>query len=376
MRALKPTIGVIVSLLLFSTTVLSPLTPGVRATGIPLLNGDYAVYSLGDPPEDCLGTTPLYSALFEFENKSFSGACPGTIRWEVVGNVGSTLEIRFAMSGWPKDRITLEWQYPSEPPNQTLYERIYAALNAEYIIWVDRDTLEATTDEGTYVGRWSFHSSTAEIASEREEVARNWYNGSSISANLSVVKELPLGMSEVLKREYGVDTFVLARTGWISPVPEGIERWLYDLGGGWQQLWPSAPVYDASSTLLLVGLSRFYSDLLFNLYGIFWLDQLTRPWSDARPLTSLVLVDTNIITLPGSTEDDGGGLDDTNDGGGMGGNGSNEGPPWLTIILFAMVAVGVVLLVYLRLRPRRQDQRSASNGTLAGRGDLAGRHKD
>lgn len=341
----------IVGMALLTVGILGAVPADVAAQGPTLQPGDYAVYSLGDPPDECQATTPLYPPLFGTEDRTFAGACNGTIRWEILGLTENGAEVRLRMTGWPRHHIYFEDSFSDRPEEkERLLDLINATLNAEHVLLVDFATLDVTTQEGAYVGRWSFQVGSAELAAQHIELARNWYNGTSISANVTVVKDLPLGMSEVLKREYGVDTFAFAQTGWIEPVPEGIERYLYDVGGGWQQLWPSAPVYDASSSLLLVSLSRFYSDLLFNLYGVFWLDQLDRAWPDARPLTSLILVDTNVIALPGLP--DGGGAGDPDVGGDTETGAPGEGPPWATMLLFAAIAVSVVLLAYQRLRPR------------------------
>ncbi len=355
MQALLIKASVTAGCIFLTLGILGPLSQEAHAQGLTLRVGDFAEYSLGDPPDDCLSTTPLYSPLFGVEDRAFAAACPGTLRWEVLRATDDGVEVRLGMSGWPSDYVLFESKEYYR--NETMYERVRATLNAEHVLWIDRNTLDMTTSNGTYVGRWDFHVTNEEVASERMELARHWYNGSSISADVSVVREFHQGMSEVLNQEYGVETFVLAQTGWIEPIPEGIERYLYDLGGGWLRLRASAPVYDASSSLLLVTLSPFYSDLLFNLYGVFWLDQLTRPWPDARYLTSLILVDTNVIALPGSP--DGGGLPGEPDtggdtGGDTGTDSAGAGPPWVTLVLFAAMAAAVVLLAYRKLRPRHR----------------------
>ncbi|MEE9181892.1 MAG: hypothetical protein V3U33_04925, partial [candidate division NC10 bacterium] len=239
--------------------------------------------------------------------------------------------------------------------------RVIAALSATHLIQVSLADMEMTADDGAYLGRWSFHLTPAEVAGGRADVIRNWYQGRSIQAEVSVTKVLLGGTEATLQEVYGVDTFVSVLSAIDESFPEGLEQYVYNIEGGWRTLFRTGPIHDPPSSLLLYSFGVHYSDLLFNLYAIIWWDDLAYLYPNAAP-SSITLVDTNIIPLPTSQggETDGQGEESGTDAGGQNetgivGPGDSLGLaslPWLPVILFAAVAIVITAVAYQRFRPR------------------------
>jgi len=169
--------------------------------------------------------------------------------------------------------------------------------------------------------------------------------------------------TDAARAAFGTETFVWAATASDEPFPAGLDNYTVTLVGGWTTLLRSGPIYHPTELLLLFDVGTFYSDVLFNLNGVIWLYPAETPWAN-YPYTwsSMRLLETNIIQLPGSDPGEGG----TGDGGegtnNSGGEGSGSGPPapgpsqppWLTIGLFAVAAAAVVVLAAGRLLPRKK----------------------
>ncbi|MEE9173972.1 MAG: hypothetical protein V3U30_03230 [Thermoplasmata archaeon] len=294
--------------------------------------------------------------------------CEVTLRWDVLGVSEGIATVRLNMDGWDMEDVRIRDKSIWDESEAPLFVAVAEALNADHDLRVDLATWDVILPNGTYVGRWGFHLSSAEVAAGRTEVTRNWYNGTVIEGNVDVTKEVALGMEDVLAREYGVDTFARTQTGWIQPLPEGLERWIYNLGGGWTRLFPSGPVHDAASSLLLATPGKTYSDLLFRLYGILWLESDFRIAPDAVALSSIALVDTNLIPLPGrATEDTGPGEEE-----GEPGEGTPEvspDNPWPTLGLFAAAAAVAAVLAYRWFRPARSREDAGEEETWPSSGD-------
>ncbi len=331
------------------------LAPGATAPGTSLLvPGDYAVYSIGIRDE-CVPGTYLYSPLFGLSSRAWVEACPVTVRWEVLDLADGIASVRLGMEGWRQENIKVS----DLPRGDPVTAEILAHLNADHLLRVDVSTLETYNETGVSIGRWGFHLTTAEIASGEALLARNWYNQSEIPAQVAVTQDL-ISYNEIgVSRAYGVDTFAWAETGGELPFPAGLEEWVYNIGGGWQTLKASGPIYDAASSLLLYCLGVHYSDLLFNLYGIIWIDVGERVWPDTYPST-ISLIETNVINMPGQIgEDDMGGPGDGSDPGGeddspVQEDGSGAQIPWPTIALFAAVTAAVGFVAYRTLLLRKR----------------------
>ncbi len=380
----------------------------VPASADSLLSpGDYAVYTFGE----CTGprATYFFPPFYGIEDAEDPGdqikmwglACPVTLRWDVLSVGDGVAETQIYMEGWRygygdgKKYMYVGNETWSLYDDDPFHQEIVAILHTKHIVRIDLDTMDVTTQEGAYLGRWGFLVTPAEVAYGRADVIRNWYNGTALEANVTVTKELVFGQEVGLQRAYGVDTFITIRT-WPTkvPFPEGLGRYLFTTTGGWNELRSASRVHDAATSLLLVSKSYHYDDLFFNLYGIIWLrDWSPLPGGGEWGVSSLTLVDTNIIDLPELEEDDGtGDQDDGSDSGddsgddgaggqdGSGGDGDaggdgtgDDGPvppgfPWLTVSLFAAVAVVTALLAYQRLRPRREEKEGGTGSRREQRG--------
>ncbi|MFQ5919936.1 MAG: hypothetical protein ACE5I4_07830 [Thermoplasmata archaeon] len=285
----------------------------------------------------------------------------------------ATVELQ--MSGWGRDGTYVkvrseDWRPENSDP---LYIGILDVLHAKRTLLVNLDTMDVT-EGNTYIGRWTFHVTPAEMATGRFEVIRNWLEGTSLTVPLQVTKSVDPGDVDNLKAVYGIDTFVDIFGGGGS-VPDSIHRYMVS---GWgqklQTIPPAGRYHDPETSLLLVSYSWHYDDLLFNLAGLIMLtDWDDFPGGTKGHFSFMHLVETNIIELPvpeaGGTGggsggagggdaggDTGQGSEDEGTGPGDGTEvgGASDGPglfPWSAVFLFAAVAVLVAVVAYLRLRP-------------------------
>lgn len=293
-------------LLLPSTGLNQAVEPGWE-TNLDL--GDYAVYSFGSctPPH-----IALYPPFYGFEETDdpdalvwgMAWACPVTLRWEVLSAGPNTAEIQIGMDGWfyrwtelgNDEGIIIGSRQWFPGPEDPIRDVINATLHTVHSIQVDLATMDATAAGGSYLGRWPFHIPRADITAERTEIVREWYHGTSVSANVSVRTSLSLRADRTMQRYYDVNAFVEARTGADVPFPVGLERYVHGIGGGWHTLNVVAALYDAETSLLLTTLNTLPDDLLFNLYGLIWIgDDFQGP---ANPFWStLALVETNVLDV-------------------------------------------------------------------------------
>lgn len=350
--------------------------PVHAADGSPLVAGDYAAYTIGV----CEREQYLYPPFFEIEDaedpgdqiQMWSRACSVTLRWEVLSIQPGLAEIQIFMDGWRygfengKKYMYVGSQTWSLPDDDPFHAKTVEILHTRHTVRLDLNTLDATTLEGTYLGRWGFLIAPSEVASGRAEVVRNWYRGTSVEANVTVTKDLALEWEVGLQRAFGTETFIKVAT-WPTkiPFPDDLGRYLFSTSGGWNELRPASRVHDAVTSLLLVSQSDYYDDLLFNLYGIIWLrDFAPFPGGIEYGGVTISLVDTNLIQLPGPPDDD---QDPPPDGDvgdgdtpGDSGNGQDQDPggvvlpgvEWPTIVLFMAAAVTVVVALLAYRRPR------------------------
>ncbi|MEE9592875.1 MAG: hypothetical protein V3W28_04765 [Thermoplasmata archaeon] len=358
--------------------------------------GDYAVYTIGS----CgAGDVWFYSPFYGFEETEnpydqvqiWVRACSVRLRWNVTAVNDGIAEISLEMRGWYywegyRDGewfITMGvgpyyWRPDTDDP---IFHEINATLNAKHTLRVDLSTMDVTSEDGTYLGRWIFLITAEEVIAGQEQILRRWYNETVVTANVTVLNDLD-GPSEVgFEALYDTETFVSSRTRLDEPFPEGLDRYLYSLGGGWKTLLRASPLYHPGASLLLTNTGRHYNDVLFNLYGLILIDGwISVP--DAYPST-MTLVDTNLIDLPdddadglpntwevldydpkiweATPDEDGGGNGDADgedpgdgegpgEGDGTNGDGGGETPsawgiPWTTIGLLAAIAVVAVIVV-------------------------------
>lgn len=346
--------------------------------------GDYAEYV----SDDCFpGRVWFYPPFFGFpdtDNPSdqiiiHAKVCPITLRWEVVDVSGGTARVQVQMAGWGTESqpgAFLRVRNDTWKPGKTdlVYREMLDVLHAERTLLVDLDSMDVT-ENGEYVGRWTFHVTPSELATGQAEIIRNWLEGTGLSVPLQVTKNIDRADAANLEYTYGVDTFVDIFGGG-GAIPEGFGKYVANGWGARQQTIPVAGRYhDPATSLLLVSYSYHYDDLLFNLYGIVIMDVLGDfPGPERGHFSFMHLVDTNIFELPepdaGGDSEGGSGDDGGGDGGGDTGQGPEDegggpedgtevggtpdGPglfPWSAVFLFAAVAVLVAVVAYLRLRP-------------------------
>lgn len=341
--------GFALSLALIATLAVTPSFL-VRGAGTdPVLRaGDYAVYTIGA----CGVGTMLYGPFFDVDNQIQVRACPVTLRWDVISVANDIADIRIAMEGWRADEGYMTVAEIFDHRHQ-LYYQANATLNAGHVVRVDITSMKVTTLAGGYVGRWGFHLTASEVAFREANLVHNWYNSTTIPAELTVTQQIIGGTEAALRDAYGVDTFTWATTSIDEPFPEGLEKYVYNIGGGWRTLPRSGPVYETASSLLLYCLGVHYSDILFNLFALIWLDDPSRPWPDVFP-SSITLVDTNVFVLPGQGGDSGEESEPGVPAGGEGNVPSSPGVAWPTIALFAAVGAATALVAYHRLRIRTE----------------------
>ncbi len=379
------------ALVLFTVVGLVFSAPVPASADSPLIPGDYAVYTFGECDIGGARFSPPFYGIEDAEDpgdqiKMWGLACPVTLRWDVLSVSDGVAEIQIFMEGWQygygdgKKYMYVGNETWSLYDDDPFHEETVAILHAKHTLRIDLDTMDVTTQEGAYLGRWGFLVTPAEVAYGRADVVRNWYDGTAVEANVTVTKDLDLEWDVGLQRAYGVDTFITVRKGQI-PFPDGLERYLSTPTGGWNELRPASRVHDAGTSLLLVSQSYHYDDLLFNLYGIIWLRDFSPfPGGILLGLVSISLADTNIFELPEDADtgdqDDGSDSGDDGAGGqdGSGGDGDASGDgtgdvgpvppgfPWFTVSLFAAVSVVTALLAYQRLRPRRGDKDEETGG--------------
>jgi hypothetical protein len=250
-----------------------------------------------------------------------------------------------------------------------VYTRMLEVLHSKRTLQVDLESMDVT-ENGAYIGRWTFHVTPRELATGRAEIVRNWLEGTTVSVPLQVTKNIDRGDAVNLKAVYGLDTFVDIHGGGGS-VPESIHRYMVS---GWGQRLQTIPVagryHDPTTSLLLVSYSWHYDDLLFNLGGLIMLtDWDAFPGGTKGHFSFMHLVETNIFQFPepdaggagGGSGDDGGGdpgqgSEDEGRGAGdgtdVGGSSAEPGVfPWNAVFLFAAVAVLTAFVAFLRLRP-------------------------
>jgi len=329
----------------------------VAVDGSALHVGDYAIYKFG---EACSGAPdqPVYSPMFGYEGRIWLDECPVTIRWDVIDVSGGVALIRFRMDGWSRLAVFLA----DDVKNSSLVDRVYASLAEEHTLRVELATMEMTTANGRRIGRFGWLLTPGEAATGRAELVRNWYQGRTIAANVTVTQWLyTREWTDAARAGFGTDTFVWAQTALDEPFPAGLDNYTVDQSGGWTRLERSGPIYHPTELLLLFALGAFYSDVLFNVYGIIWLHPAETPWADyPHTRSSMRLLETNIVKLPGSgpSEGGGGGAGTNNTGGEGTGSGppafGPAQPPWVTIGMFAVAAVAVVILAAERFRPRKR----------------------
>lgn len=335
--------------------LLGAVPPSVAVDGSALHVGDYAIYTFG---EECgLPDQPVYSPMFGYEGRIWLDECPVTVRWDVVDISGGVALIRFRMDGWSRLAVFL-----ADAKNPSIVDRVYASLTAEHTLRVELATMDVTTTNGTRIGRFGWLLTPGEAATGRAELVRNWYQGRTIAANVTVTQWLlTREWTDAARAGFGTETFVWAQTASDEPFPAGLDKYTVTQAGGWTTLLRSGPIYHPTELLLLFALGAFYSDVLFNLYGIIWLYPAETPWAN-YPYTwsSMRLLETNIVAIPGSgpSEGGGGGGGTNNTAGAETGSGppalSPTQPPWVTIGLFAVAAVAVVILAAERFRPRKR----------------------
>lgn len=321
-------------------------TPASSGRDGALAIGDYATYTIGE----CKPGTFLFSPSFGIEENIDVRGCPAELRWDVLSVTGDVAEIRIGMTGWGEQDIHVA------NVNSSVISSINATLNAEHTVVVNLVDMEAFTPEGAYVGRWGFLLTPGEVATGRAEIVRRWYNGTAIQANVSVTNVIIGGTEAALKEAYGIETLLWAQTDINEPFPDGLERYVFTLEGGWQTLKRSGPIYDANSSLLVYNVGVHYNDVLFNLYAVIWLDDVARAYPNVFP-SSLTLVDTNIIALPSSQGGETDGADEGDPE--IDGQGESDGSipsdfPWLTVVLFAVIAVAITSVAYQRFQLRRR----------------------
>jgi len=361
------TAGIVLSVLVMAWSLGTPAFSANEGTS--LRPGDYAVYIIPSASESCASGTMLYPPFYGIENQIFIKACPVTLRWDVLAVSDGLSEIRIMMQGWRSDPRNLSVT-DIHDPQDPIFNRIVSTLHIPHTIRVDLATMDAWREDGTYLGRWSFHLTPAEVASGNGELARNWYNGTPVPAEVAVTNDLIRDYEENVAELFGVDTFVTARVPPETPFPGGLERYVYELGGGWQQLPFAMPLYEpVSLPMLACYCEAYYSDILFNLYGIIWLGDFARtiPERPSFPST-ITLVETNIIKLPGSEPPGDGGGDGGDGGGGDGGGGDagggdtsgGGGSSWPTVLMFSAVALVASVIAYRWLARVRGHHRQQS----------------
>ncbi len=346
--------------------------------------GDYGVYSIGDCDPGGAWFYPPFFGFPDAENASdqiaiLAEVCSVQLRWDVLAVTGGTATVGLQMSGWGRESfpgafLTVfneSWHPDKKDP---VYVRILEILHAKHTLRVDLDSMDVTED-GRYIGRWTFHVTPEEVATGRAEIVRNWFGETLVSVPLRVTKSIDAGDAANLKVTYGLDTFVDINGGG-GPMPEGFGTYVV---GGWGQRQQTIPVagryHDPTTSLLLVSYSWHYDDLLFNLGGLIMLtDWAAFPGGFRGHFSFMHLVETNIFQFPepdlGGSSEGGSGDDGGGDAGGDTGQGSEdegggaqdetggEAPsaeppslPWSTVFFFAAVAVLTVVIAYLRLRP-------------------------
>lgn len=285
----------------------------------------------------------------------------------------SVAEIRLGMEGWLA-RVYL----PDEEERVEATETINATLNANHTLLVNLATLDVHLPDGSYVGRWSFHLTAAEVAIGKAELNRQWYGGIVREANVTVTNDFLADLGDgtlgdptedYLEEAYGVSTFVLAETSTTDPFPSELESYVPVNSAGWEYLYAMGLFYDTSSFTLLFGAGGgFFSDLFYQLYGILWQRDGERVAQEV--VSSFIrLVDTNLIsTLPsdGETGEPDEPVPDPGAEGDDGGGGTTEGtestdaglgvPTWVFPMAFLVIG-GVGVFLILLTRPSREGPR-------------------
>lgn len=346
---------------------LTPTTLAVEDASIR--PGDFALYRSG---EWCQPIVPLYPPHFGIQEpdiRVWGAPCPAELRWEVLSAADGTIEASISMKGWQVGVSSVEGVVPSEKEKE-IKEVVRTALNTSHTVRVDLGTMDVTLPDGTYVGRWDFLLTTAEVASGRTEITRNWFGGTVLQGNVTVADDLVMDSEVYLQDVYGVSTFAWTESDcgpapWKQPcpLPPNLEQYLATPAGGWQTLHSEGKFHDATTLLLLFSIGgAFYSDLLFQLYGIIWQDSPEQVSLGVIPMSFIRLVDTNIITLPGAEPGDGEGTG-PGDGVQPGDGGPIGSPvPWEAMILLPVAAGAATVLAYLHLRPRRWKETGEATG--------------
>jgi hypothetical protein len=347
------------------------LPPGIAAAQETAFGpGDFAEYRVGE----CEGTDIwFFPPFFGFPTMEtwdeqihvYARACTVTLRWEVQAVSGNVMEVEMWTEGW--DRVSAgnaTWSLRADDP---VHAGILDKLQVRHSILVDLDTLNTRRTDGTDLGHFGFLVTSEEVAVGRAGVIKQWYGDTSVEANVTVTKDLVLDFELGLNRAYNVDTFLSIET-WPTklPFPEGLSVHVPLRAGGWDALPPVARTHDAGSSLLLVSTNSYYDDVLFNLYGVIWLDgSMDFPGGLALGLATIALQDTNIFDIhapdsPGEDPpqpdpgDENPAGEDGSPGGEIGGDGEQEPVTpqsiWLTLGLFGAVGVTALALAVRYLR--------------------------
>lgn len=335
-----------------------PTSSGVG--NAPLQPGHFAVYRFGGW---CFPTVPLLPTFFSIEEAditAWGAPCPVILRWEVLAVADGVAEVRLSMEGWGAGVGAGDRIIPYEDRKE-MEERVRTTLNSAHVIELDLATMDVSLPNGTYVGRWNFLLTPGEVARGRLELTRNWWGGLVLEGNVTVTDDLIMQSEVYLRDTYGVSTFALAETEcgpspWKTPCPfpPGLERYLPWTEGGWQTLDFMATVHDAATLLMLYAEGgAFYSDLFFRLYGIIWQDNFEQVSRGVIPMSSIRLVDTNLISMPGTEPGNG-----EEPGPGDGEEPGDDGPaapavPWAALVLLPVAAAAAAILAYIHLRPAR-----------------------
>jgi hypothetical protein len=375
--SLAPRRTILLGFLLVGLFVLSPK---ITASGETAFEpGDFAEYRVGEcQGPDIYFFPPFFGfptvKTWDEQIRVTALACTVTLRWEVQAVSGNIMEVDIWFEGW--DRVSVGNATWTLRFDDSLHTEILAKLHVRHSILVDLDTLNTSRTDGTDLGHFGFLVTSEEIAVGRAGVIRQWYGDTSVEANVTVTKDLVLDFESGLNRAYNVNTFLSIQT-WPRklPFPEGLRVYVPQRSGGWNALPPVVRTHDAGSSLLLVSTNTYYDDVLFNLYGVIWLDgSMDFPGGIALGLVTIALEDTNIFDMytPDSPGDDPpqpdpGDEDPAEDGGSPGGEigGNGEQEPvtpqslWLTFGLFGAVGVTALALAvrYLRSGEGRGESR-------------------